>query len=143
VVFSDQHISLIMFFQDSSILCMYQYFGPFYDQKIFYCMDIPHLFLYSSIYGHLGCFLLWVILSMLHEHSCISFCVEKFFQFFTSTNTSTTTLTNNYLHLFYSLYYFSTMLTSTSTISIFIRLCYNQHNHLHHHCHNHHHHYLY
>ena len=35
---------------------MNQYFSHFYCQIIFYCMDMPHLFIYSSVGRHLDCF---------------------------------------------------------------------------------------
>lgn len=44
---------------------------PFYGSIIFHCMNIPHLFIYSSIGGHLGCFQLLAILNGVAMNICV------------------------------------------------------------------------
>ena len=49
---------------------MYQYFIPFPGQIIFHHMDIPYLFIYSSIDGNLGHFHILPIMNITTMNIC-------------------------------------------------------------------------
>ena len=40
---------------------MYHNFTPFYDWILFHCMHTPHIFIHSSVEGHIGCFIFWLL----------------------------------------------------------------------------------
>ena len=61
---------------------MYQHFISFYDWMIFHCMDIPHLFIHSSVDRGFGCFYLLVIVNSSCECWHKSFCLNTCFLFF-------------------------------------------------------------
>ena len=57
---------------------MRQYFIPFHGQVIFRYMDIPYLFIHSSVDGHLGFFPLLGY----YEYSYVRFCRDIGFRIF-------------------------------------------------------------